>query len=245
MRVTFLGTGDSFGSGGRFQACILLEHRAGRLLLDCGASSLIAMRRLGIDPGTIDAVLVSHFHGDHFGGLPFMILDGQFSHRSRRLTIAGPPGVQERVRGAMEGLYPGSSSTPQPYGIGYVELALGLATSVAGCAVTAVPVDHSPGAEGRGYRVSHGGTVVAYSGDTAWTESLVELASGAALFICEANFFEKRVPFHMTYRTLEAERERLRCARILLTHVGPEMLARAGESAIEIARDGMVVELGA
>lgn len=248
MRVTLLGTGDSFGSGGRFQACILLEHRlehpAGRLLLDCGASSLIAMRREGIDPGAIDAVAISHFHGDHFGGLPFLILDGQFSHRGRPLTIAGPPGVKERVRSAMEGLFPGSSSTPQPYAIEYVEIVEGEAATFAGWELTAVAVDHSPGAQGRGYRVSRDGVTVAYSGDTAWTESLVGLAAGASLFICESNFFEKRVPFHMTYRTLERERARLRCDRILLTHVGPEMLAHAAESEIELGHDGMVIELG-
>ncbi|MFN2520732.1 MAG: MBL fold metallo-hydrolase [Candidatus Limnocylindria bacterium] len=243
MKITFLGTGDSFGSGGRFQACILVEPSGARMLLDCGASSLISMRREGIDPGTIDAVLVSHFHGDHFGGLPFLILDGQFAHRGRPLTIAGPPGIEERVRAAMEGLYPGSSSTPQPYPLAYAELVEGRATKVAGCEVTTVRVDHSPGAQGRGYRVACGGAVLAYSGDTAWTESLVELAAGADLFVCEANFFEKRVPYHMTYRALEAERERLRCGRILLTHVGPEMLAHEAESAIELARDGMVVEL--
>ena len=244
MKVTFLGTGDSFGSGGRFQPCILVEHPGARLLLDCGASSLIAMRREMIDPGTIDAVVVSHFPGDHFGGLPFLILDGQFAHRERPLSIAGPPGIRERVRAAMEGLYPGSSATPQPYRIEYTELVSGLPATVAGCGVATVPVDHSPGAEGRGYRVECGGAVLAYSGDTQWTESLVELADGADLFVCEANFFEKRVPFHMTYRTLEAQRDRLRCARILLTHVGPEMLAHAADSAIELARDRMVVELG-
>ena len=81
-----------FGSGGRYQACIHLRPAGGSpVLLDCGTTSLSALKRLGIDPGEIAAVFVSHLHGDHFGGLPFLILDGQFSRRTRPLTLVGPP----------------------------------------------------------------------------------------------------------------------------------------------------------
>jgi ribonuclease BN (tRNA processing enzyme) len=78
LQVRFVGSGDAFGSGGRFQACILLHAPAqdGDVLLDCGASSLVALKQQRQDPNRIVLVLVSHLHGDHFGGLPFLILDG-------------------------------------------------------------------------------------------------------------------------------------------------------------------------
>jgi predicted metal-dependent RNase len=91
MRLQFLGSGDAFGSGGRFNTCILVENEAGAFFIDCGASSLIAMRKYGIDPNCIDTVFISHLHGDHFGGLPFLILDAQFySRRTTPLTLVGP-----------------------------------------------------------------------------------------------------------------------------------------------------------
>ena len=78
MRLQFLGSGDAFGSGGRFNMCILVESEATRFLVDCGASSLIAMKRLGVSPNSIDTILITHLHADHFGGLPFFILNEQF-----------------------------------------------------------------------------------------------------------------------------------------------------------------------
>ncbi len=77
MRVTTVGSGDAFGSGGRFQTCIALAaHSADvpSVLLDCGATSLTALRQQQIDLNQIEAVLVTHLHGDHFGGLPFLVL---------------------------------------------------------------------------------------------------------------------------------------------------------------------------
>ena len=100
--VRFVGSGDALGSGGRFQTCISVQSEVAHVLLDCGASSLIAMKRLGVDPGSVDAVVVTHLHGDHFGGIPFLVLDGQFNRRVRPLLVAGPPGVRQRVVQALE-----------------------------------------------------------------------------------------------------------------------------------------------
>ena len=90
-RVRFIGSGDSFASGGRFQTCILVDADGYRFLIDCGATSLIPLKRAAIDPGSIDAVLLTHFHGDHSGGVPYLILDGQFTRRERPFVVAGPP----------------------------------------------------------------------------------------------------------------------------------------------------------
>ncbi len=82
MRVRFAGSGDAFGSGGRWQTCIHLSGEGQVLLVDCGVTSLVALKAQGLDPDAVDSVAVTHLHGDHFGGLPFLILDGQFSRRA-------------------------------------------------------------------------------------------------------------------------------------------------------------------
>src|SRR5215472_5951364 len=116
MQVTFLGSGDAFGSGGRFNTCFLVEAQQGTFLVDCGASSLVAIRKSGFNPNTIETVFISHLHGDHFGGLPFLILDAQFySRRTTPLTIVGPSGLRRRLAEAMEAFFPGSSTTKQKF----------------------------------------------------------------------------------------------------------------------------------
>jgi ribonuclease BN (tRNA processing enzyme) len=243
VEVIFLGSGDALGSGGRFQTCILLRGGAEPVLLDCGASSLVGMKRAGIDPGEIGVILLTHLHGDHFGGLPFLILDGQFSRRQRRLLVAGPSGVQARVEAAMEVLFPNSSKTLQRFSIKYVELIDGTSSEISGIRVTPFAVEHFSGAPSHSLRVDYGGRVVAYSGDTEWTEALLRAAAGADLFICEAYFFEKKVKYHLDYATLRQNLDRLSCKRIIVTHMHDELLRHAADLDIEAAYDGLVVRV--
>jgi ribonuclease BN (tRNA processing enzyme) len=94
-----------------------------------------------------------------------------------------------------------------------------------------------------GLRVEYAGKVIAYSGDTEWTDTLVELATGADLFICECNFFDKRAPGHLDYRTLIEHRPQLNCERIVLTHMGDEMLAGVDDLELEAGADGVVIDI--
>ena len=243
LRVHVLGSGDAFGSGGRLQTCLLVEGEGGRLLVDCGATSLVALRRAGIDPGTIDAVALTHLHGDHFGGLPFVILDGQFRRRTSALTIAGPRGTRERVEAAMEIFFPGSTGVARRFALEYVELTDGVARHVGGMTVTAFEVTHASGAPAHALRVADGARVVAYSGDTEWTDRLVDAARDADLFVCEAYSYDRPVKFHLDHETLRGHRDALRARRILLTHMAPDMLAHQADAAFECAHDGMVIEL--
>ncbi len=122
MRVRFVGSGDAFGSGGRWQTCIQLSRGGQVLLVDCGATTLAALKAQGLDPNAVGAVAVTHLHGDHFGGLPFLILDGQFSRRSEPLLVAGPPGTRARLTEAMETLFPGSSGARRRFAVEVREL---------------------------------------------------------------------------------------------------------------------------
>jgi ribonuclease BN (tRNA processing enzyme) len=243
LQLRFLGSGDAFGSGGRLQTCILLASDGFRCLLDCGATSLVALKRAGVDPNQIDTVLVTHLHGDHFGGLPFLVLDGQFSQRTRPLRIAGPPGLTERLERAMEVFFPGSAKAKRRFETQLLELAAGEAAVLGPLRVTPYEVVHACGAPPYALRVELGGRTVTYSGDTEWTEGLRAAAAGADLFIAEAYFFEKSVRFHLDYATLLRHRHELACERMIVTHMSDDVLARLPELAVEAAHDGLEVAL--
>ena len=244
VTVQFVGSGDAFGSGGRFQACISVRGEAGHVLLDCGATSLVALKRLEVDPETVDAVFVSHLHGDHFGGIPFLVLDAQFGRRERPLTVVGPPGVRERVTRAMEVLYAGSSTVERRFELRFVELPERVETAVGGwLAVTGYVVPHGSGAPAYALRIDVGGKVIGYSGDGEWSDALVEVAHGADLFICEAYYFQKIIKNHLSYVTLVEQRSRLECRRLVLTHMSSDVLDRLDEVGEETAYDGLLVTL--
>ncbi|WP_020670096.1 MBL fold metallo-hydrolase [Amycolatopsis nigrescens] len=243
VRLTFAGSGDAFGSGGRFQACLHLARAAGPpVLLDCGATSLVALKRLGLEPNELAAVLVSHLHGDHFGGLPFLVLDGQFRGRTRPLLVAGPVGLAERLHQAMEVYYPGSSSVRRKFDVRVLEIPGGTTVDVAGIGVSAWELAHPSGAPPLGFRLEVDGIAIGYTGDTAWTEAIVELAAGTGLLVAESYYADKDIPHHLNHRTLAERRDRLATARIVLTHMSQDMLD-AGSSLFELAEDGMVLEL--
>jgi len=238
VEILFLGSGDAFGSGGRFQTCFHVRAEATQFLIDCGASSLIAMKRFGVDPSSLDIILLSHLHGDHFDGLPFLILDAQFSRRTRPLVIAGPPGVEARVRDAMEVLFPGSSAVQRKFIVQFAELAEGSETVLGPLSVIPYRVVHPSGAPSFALRVTCGGKVIGYSGDTEWTDTLVQAARGADLFICEAYVFEKKIKYHLDYRTLMDRRTQLGCRRLMLTHMSDDMLQRLQGLDADWAEDG-------
>jgi ribonuclease BN (tRNA processing enzyme) len=244
VTVTFAGSGDAFGSGGRYQACI---HVRGRddppFLLDCGATSLSALKARDLDPGEIATVFVSHLHGDHFGGLPFLILDGQFSRRTRPLTIAGPPGTADRLGQAMEVLFPGSADVTRRFPVDVTELAPGAVTTVNGIEITSYEVDHPSGAPPLSFRLTVGGKIIAYTGDTAWTDTLRAAAAGTDLLIAEAYYYDKAVPYHLRLADLVDHRADLACGRIVITHMSADMLTRPGQAGIVAAYDGLVLQL--
>lgn len=232
------------GSGGRFQSCIYVEAPSGCFLLDCGASSLIAMKQAGVDPSSINSILISHLHGDHFAGLPFFVLDAHYlARRSEPLLVAGPPSLEARATLAMETLFTGSSQTQRQFELRYLELAEGQETPVGAVKVTASRLAHESGAPSYGFRVDVDGKRIAYSGDTEWTEALAGLAEGADLFICECYTFDTPITQHMTYQTLRRNQARLGCKRLVLTHPGPRLLERLSEVEIEVASDGSIIEL--
>ena len=218
LSIRVLGCGDAFGSGGRFQTCYLVENAEGATLLDCGATALVSMRRFHVEPARIDRILISHLHGDHFGGLPFLLLDAQFvTRRLRPLLIAGPPGIRQRLRDAQEVLFPGSSQLNLRFPLEIVELEAGRSARFGDLAAEPFDVVHPSGAPSFALRLTWQGRVVAFSGDTEWTDALIDVARDADLFISECYGYEAKAPYHLNFKILSARREELRVKRLLLT----------------------------
>lgn len=244
VEIRFVGSGDAFGSGGRFQTCIRLRQDGFTALVDCGATSLTAMKVQGLDPADVDAVVISHLHGDHFGGLPFLVLDGQFSRRTRPLTVLGPVGTGSRLNATMEQLYPGSTAVHRRFDVPVVEMAgEGAEHAVGPISVRSWEVDHASGAPALAIQARLGGLTFGYSGDTAWAENLVRAARGTDVFACEAYTYDKPVRYHLDYATFREHESQLATGRLLLTHMGPTMLARLGDIRHETASDGLVLNV--
>jgi len=244
VRVTVLGSGDAFGSGGRLHSAYLVEAPGRTFLLDCGPTVLQSLKRSGRDPGAVDFVLLSHLHGDHFGGGPFLFMEYRYEEpRSRPLAVYGPPGTERRVRGLFAALYERIASEPLPFAVRYEELGAGTAHTVDGVRVLPFVVRHVKELLAFGYRIEVDGRTIVYSGDSAWTEEFVAQSRGADLFLCECSTYETRLDIHISYPEIAARARDLGCRRLVLSHLGSEPLAHLGELTLECARDGMTLDL--
>jgi ribonuclease BN (tRNA processing enzyme) len=244
MQLRFIGCGDALGSGGRSNTCFHVTGARVNFLIDCGASSLPALKRHGIACEDIDLILITHFHGDHFGGLPFLLLDAQFTRRTRPLTIAGPRGIETRLAQVMEALFEHSSKTKPRFDLAIVALTPEERQTFGAVDVTPFPVVHGEsGGPFLAYRIEAEGRVIAYSADTEWTDALIPAGRDANLFIAEAYTFDKVVKNHLSLKTLEAHLDDIKPKRLVLTHMSDDMLGRPDTLAYTTASDGMVIEV--
>jgi ribonuclease BN (tRNA processing enzyme) len=244
MRVTVLGSGDAFGAGGRFHSAYLGQVAGATFLLDCGPSILQSAKQVSWDLGQLDAVLLSHLHGDHFGGVPFLFMEYRYeTPRTRPLAIYGPEGTERRVTALFTALYERTAAEPHPFPVTYHELAPRSVVELGAARITAVPVHHVPELTAFGYRVEVGGRTFLYSGDTAWTDELAASARGVDLFVCECSTFETRLDIHISYPEIAERARDLGCRRLVLSHLGSEPLRRMDELRLECAQDGMTLDL--
>jgi ribonuclease BN (tRNA processing enzyme) len=245
VTLEIVGCGDAFGSGGRFQSCYLLRSSGGLTLVDCGASAPIALQQRQIAPPEIAAVLLTHLHGDHFGGVPFLLLDGAYNRRrTTPLLVAGPPGTEARIFDTLDLLFPGTSSRVREHvPMRFVEVAPPEATRVGGIEVTPFPVTHPSGAPSYALRIAVDGRTVAFSGDAQWDAVLLDASREADLFVCECTAFRERVPFHISLDDLERHASALSARQMLLVHMGEEMLRHTATAKWPCAVDGEIIQL--
>ena len=242
--LIFVGTSDAFGAGGRRQSAIVVRGVSGSVLLDCGATTGSGLNQLGVARDEIDAILVSHFHGDHFGGIPLLLLAALYEdERKRSLRIAGPPGIEARVRRLAASMGHPLDTRNWTFAIEFEEIPAGRRCEVGPVRVNTFETHHTPDAMPHGIVIETGGPKIAYSGDTGWFDELPLRVAGSDLFICECTYHRNGFEYHLSHEQLVANRSRFDCGRLIITHLGAEMAERRASCDFEAADDGLTLRI--
>lgn len=263
MRLTIVGSSDAFNACGRSHSCYLLEGEGfGPIMIDFGATSLAALRRLGREPTEIRAFAITHLHGDHIGGFPFLVIDGMFNAvRRDDLEVLGPVGVEHRVAAFVEAAYGDLSNHPRPYDLTFRELEPGQEVDLAGARVRGYPAEHmDPPERPLCLRITTpSGHVIAFSGDTLMCDALLEAGAGADVLVAECSGMAPPMGRHCTWVDWRDVLPRCTARRVVLSHLGRAVREQT-DALLEDARticegrdgpvltfadDGLVIELDA
>ncbi len=238
--LIFLGSGDAFSAGGRFYSSLLIVHENEKILVDVGPTTTTALRKLNVSFNEISYIFITHSHGDHVAGLPFLFLEFQYRVPLKPpITIVGAPGIEGKLENLTETMYESLSKSDRRFQTKYLTLENRLIFD--SFSVEGFPMSHEP--LSLGYRFHFGNKILAITGDTEWNMNIPKLAEGADLLIIECSFFDLNVPGHLSYRTIDKRLNSLKNDRTLLYHLGQDVLKHTTDIKLELAQDFMEIEL--
>lgn len=212
ITVVLLGTGTPFIDAERFGAAVLVEAGGKKLLFDCGRGAVIRLKQAGVKPEEIDALFLTHLHSDHVVGIPDLWLTAWFQGRKTPLKLRGPAGTRSMAEHLEEafafdiGIRSAHGLPREGANIDAQEVESDKVYEVDPVRVTAFEVDHGPIKPAFGYRVDYAGHSVVISGDTNFSDSLVNHAKGADCLIhsaWSANAKDDTVPAKRSIATAE------------------------------------------
>ena len=252
MEITIVGSGTVVPRLSRRQSCVTVRAGDETLVFDLGSGAVRGMLRAGLDPFATDRIFFTHFHPDHTVDvvpLLFAMNYGAAEPRTRTLYVSGPEPFEEfwaKILGVwgewMEGDYPLEvSELPQE---------CNSPLDVRGCSISWAPAEHRP--ESIAYRLEHEDRTFVYTGDTEYSESVVELARGAHTLLIECSFPDDNpVPGHLTPSSVAHIASEANVGRVLLTHVYPaadnlDLAAEVGKGyggEVIVSVDGLTVSV--
>jgi ribonuclease BN (tRNA processing enzyme) len=221
FNLTFIGSGNAFSPDGLCCNGFLVNDR---FLFDAPPQSLSSLNTVGAAINELDAVIISHHHGDHFLGLPFLLLHWKWKGRTAPVQVVGPRGTKALGTDISEKVFPGVLSDIG-YDVEWVEAEPGSPVLLRqGLEVEAYPMVHDDGLEiCLGYACRLNGTKFSYTGDTVMCPSVLDLAKGMDLMVSECASRADRIPVHMNLLDdMPVVRGALPSSSpLILTHIAP------------------------
>lgn len=234
LDLRFIGTGNAFAPGGSCWNGFVLE---GRYLFEAPPQALQSLNAMGVDANDLDAVILSHHHGDHFLGLPFLFLQWKALNRTRPVRIIGPENTRKLAVEIGEHVYPWLFETD--FEVEWEEVTHGRRSTVGALSLTSIGVKHDRRLSGSlGFEIGLAGRRIGYTGDSAMCDAVLDLARGSQVLISECASVDEDIPTHMNLRDdIPLVREAMQSdARLILTHLGPGVTAGRLPNT-EVARD--------
>lgn len=242
FEILILGSGDAFSTFGRNQTSFLVKVNNKTFLLDCGPSTLSELKRRNIDVNSIDFILNTHMHGDHYGGIPYLLLDLDINYKIENFLIIGAEGIKTRLNDLQNLLYPKYNFERFKYNLDFKELIPNQEINISGIKIKAFEMLHIAYSYCFGYRIEYDNKSIAYTGDTAWTDEIIKLSNATDLLIIDCSFYNKNLNIlHTSYKEILENIDRINTKKILLTHLSKDAFDNKDKIKHTIAYDGMKI----
>ena len=241
MKIKVLGTGNAFNQEARLNSAYLIETTQATILIDCGFTVPFALQKSSIHFSSIDYILITHYHGDHYAGLASLLLGLKYvSPQYKKLTIIGPGDIKEKLRDLFEVLYPGTIDLINELNIDFMSVnPLGDKLQTKYFDLEIYPMEHSNLALPVGYVFEKNGFKIGFSGDTCWHDGLTSFIESCDKLILECNFVEKVGEGHISIQELESSKLiQFKKKHIYLTHLHKESAKKANELGYNFLNDG-------
>lgn len=223
LKLTFIGSGNAFSPGGLCCNGFMVNDR---LLFDSPPQALSSLNKLGFNANDLDAVIISHHHGDHFLGLPFLLLHWKYQGRQRPVRIIGPKNTEALARMIAENVFPGVFELP--FEIEWIEAQPNKPISFDCVDLEPLLMTHDDRlAQSLGYVATIAGRKFGYTGDTMMCDSVMRLAQESEVLVSECASVDQRIPVHMNLLDdIPVVRSAMQAsAALILTHINSDVKA--------------------